>query len=101
MVAARKDFAEANPDAVAQFLEGYAASVAWVNGNPADAAELIGGYDIVAAPVAEKALPYCNIVCIGGAEMREKLSGYLQVLYDAAPESVGGALPTDGFYYGA
>ena len=50
--------------------------------------------------MAEKALPYCNIVCLTGQEMFEKLSGYLQVLAEAAPESVGGALPGDDFYYG-
>ena len=32
--------------------------------------------------------------------MKSLLSAYLQVLYDAAPESVGGALPDSGFYYG-
>ena len=33
-------------------------------------------------------------------EMRlTALSGYLQVLYDANPKSVGGALPADDFYY--
>ena len=60
------------------------------------------------AAVAEKALPYCNIVCITGSEMKEKLSGYLQVLFDADPASVGAdptdessGLPADDFYYGA
>ena len=33
--------------------------------------------------------------------MQEKLSGYLQVLFDANPASVGGALPEADFYYGA
>jgi NitT/TauT family transport system substrate-binding protein len=32
--------------------------------------------------------------------MYEKLSGYLQVLAEAGPESIGGALPRDDFYYG-
>lgn len=100
VVVARKEFVAAYPQATTQFMTGYADSVAWVNENAAEAAQLIGGYEIVAAPVAEKALPYCNIVCITGQEMKEKLSGYLQVLFDAAPESVGGALPGDDFYYG-
>ena len=58
--------------------------------------------------MAAEALPYCNIVCITGSEMKEMLSGYLQVLSDAAPASVGqdaetgeGGLPGDDFYYGA
>lgn len=100
VIVARKDAVEAQPEAVDLFLKEYAASVEWVNTNTEDAAALIGSYDIVAAPVAQKALPYCNIVCITGEEMQAKLSGYLQVLYDAAPESVGGKLPEADFYYG-
>jgi NitT/TauT family transport system substrate-binding protein len=90
---------EENGTPLESFLESYAESVNWVNENTADAAELIGNYDIVDAAVAEKALPYCNIVCLTGDEMQEKLSGYLQVLFDADPASVGGALPGDDFYY--
>ena len=102
VVVARKPFVEEHPAAVAAFLEDYAASVDWVNSNTADAAQLISQFGIIeAAPVAEKALPYCNIVCVTGSEMRAKLSGYLQVLFDAEPSSVGGALPGDDFCYGA
>ena len=102
VIVARRDVVEANPGAVDAFLAEYQASVEWVNANNADAAQLISEYGIVeAAPVAEKALPYCNIVCITGSEMKEKLSGYLQVLADAEPSSVGGTLPADDFYYGA
>ena len=101
VVVARRDVVEAHPQAVERFLEQYAASVDWVNANTADAAALIGEYGIVDAAVAEKALPACNIVCITGSEMKEKLSGYLQVLCDASADSVGGAMPGDDFYYGA
>lgn len=101
VVAVRKSFAREHPAAVGAFLQDYAASVAWVNENVSDAASLIGEYGIVEAAVAEKALPHCNIVCVTGEEMEEKLSGYLQVLYDANPEAVGGAIPEEDFYYGA
>ena len=101
VIVARREVVEANPAAVDAFLKDYAGSVSWVNANTAEAAELIGSYDIVEAAVAEKALPYCNIVCITGAEMKDKLSGYLQVLADADASSVGGAMPGDDFYYGA
>ena len=37
------------------------------------------------AQVAEQAIPYCNIVCMTGAEMAGALTGYLQTLYDADP----------------
>ena len=102
VVVARKSFVEEHPAAVAAFLEDYAASVDWVNGNNADAAQLISEFGIIeAAPVAQKALPYCNIVCITGDELAEKLSGYLEVLFNAQPTAVGGKLPGDDFYYNA
>ena len=71
----------------------------YVNVNTADAAALIEKYDILKAAVAEKALPYCNIVCITGDEMQDALSGYLNVLYEQNPDAVGGTLPADDFYY--
>ena len=99
---ARRDFVEQNQELTGRFLEEYRKSVDWVNENPAEAAELIAANGIIESPaVAEKALPHCNIVCLTGAEMREKLSGYLSVLAEAAPESVGGKLPGDDFYYAA
>lgn len=101
VVIARTDFAEAYPAAVDEFLNEYSSSVEYVNDNTADAAQLIGKYDVVPAAVAEKALPKCNIVFISGTEMKEKLSGYLSVLFESAAASVGGALPGDDFYYGA
>ena len=98
---ARRDFVEQNPELVDMFLKEYAVSVDWVNENTAKAAELVAANGIIeSAEIAEKALPHCNIVCLTGQEMFEKLSGYLQVLAAAAPESVGGALPRDGFFYG-
>lgn len=98
---ARRDFVERNPELVDSFLKEYAKSVDWVNENPAEAAELIAANGIIESPaIAEKALPYCNIVCLTGQEMAEKLSGYLQVLAEAASESVGGAMPGDDFFYG-
>lgn len=102
VVVARKSFVEEHPTAVDTFLQNYAESVDWVNGNTADAAVLISEFGIVeAAAVAEKALPHCNIVCLTGGELHAKLSGYLQVLFDAEPASVGGQLPGENFYYGA
>ena len=95
----RKDFAEAHPQAVADFLTEYEASTTYVNENNADAAQLIEKFDIVKADVAEKALPYCNITYIAGTDMKEPMDGYLQVLFDQNPESVGGTLPGDDFYY--
>ena len=46
-------------------------------------------------------LPNCNIVCLTGDELKADASAYLQVLFDADPAAVGGALPGDDFYWTA
>lgn len=100
-VIVRTEFAQQYPQAVDTFLERYAQSVKYVTENVEEGAKLVGKYDIVPEAVALKAIPACNIVCITGSEMKEKLSGYLNVLFEQLPASVGGALPADDFYYGA
>lgn len=96
----RNEVLEENPQAFAEFLKEYEASVAYTESNPDETAALIASYEIVPKePVAKKALPYCNISFISGEEMQEKVSGYLEVLYDADPTSIGGTLPDDAFYY--
>ena len=99
VIVARREVVEENPAAVNEFLKEYAASVDWVNANTADAAALIGEYGIVDAAVAEKALPYCNIVCLTGADLLEALPGYLEVLYNADSAAVGGEMPDNSFYF--
>ena len=49
-------------------------------------------------PIALKAIPKCNIVCLTCTEMKNALSGYLSILYDLDPTAVGGSLPGDDFY---
>ena len=77
----------------------YAASVEFVNGNVEEAAALSGKFDVIAEEVAAKAIPECNIVFWEGEQMREAAEGFLTVLYNANPQSVGGALPDEGLYY--
>ena len=79
-------------------MEEYKASVDFVNTNPAEAAQVIEKMDVVKATVAEKAIPACNMTCITGQEMKEKLNAFYQVLYDQNPKAVGGVLPEDDFY---
>ena len=49
--------------------------------------------------LAEKAIPHCGLACVTGQGMRDALSGYLSVLFDADPASVGGGMPEDDFYW--
>lgn len=96
-----KSFAEKNPEALRTFMSHYEESVKFVNSNVDEAAALVGKYDIVPEGVAKKAIPACNITYIAGEDMKNGLSGFLQVLKDEDPSAVGGALPADDFYYTA
>lgn len=99
VLVARSDFVEAYPEQISVFLDEYKQSTEYANSNVAEAAQLVEKYGIVKAAIAEKAIPYCNITFIEGAEMKDAVEGYLTVLFDQNPKSVGGALPDDGFYY--
>lgn len=100
-IVARTDFIQEHPQAVENFLADYQASVDYVNGDPAAAAELVASYGITAnAQIAEAAIPKCALVCITGAsDMRSAIQGYYEVLYQANPDSIGGGIPDDAFYY--
>lgn len=97
----RSEFAEQHTDELTALLEAYEQSVNFVNENPAEAAAIIEQNGIAKAAVAEQAIPKCNIVFISGNEMRTKVEGFLEILFDMNPKAVGGALPGDDFYYGA
>jgi len=95
----RRDFAEANPQAMEAFLAEYKASAEFVNANTGDAAADIEKFGIFKAAVAEKAIPFCNITFLSGSEMKNAIKGYLEVLFGQNPASVGGVMPDDNFYY--
>lgn len=101
VVMARTAFVQEHPEQVQAFLEALSQSVQWVNEQPQEAAELCEQLGIIKAGVAKKAIPGCNLVCIAGDEMKQALSGCLEVIYDQNPKAVGGKLPGDDFYYGA
>ena len=99
VVVVRSEFLEENRAAVDAFLNEYIASTSYVNENIEEASELIEKFDIFKAAVAKKAIPYSNIVFIQGDEMKTKVNGYLSVLHNQNPKSVGGKIPADDFYY--
>ncbi len=99
VVVAQAAFIEEHPEQVERFLEEYETSINYANTSVAEAAALCEQYGVIAAAVAEKAIPECNITYIDGKEMKTALSGYLNVLFEQNPAAVGGKLPADDFYY--
>ena len=99
-VVVRREFAQKCPQQVETFLREYENSVSLLTEDPARAAQLIETAGIFAkAAVAEKAMPRLNVCFVTGEEMRRDMETYLKILYEIAPQSIGGAMPGEDFYY--
>lgn len=97
----RKEYADANPEAVKAFLKEYKESIEKTNSDLEGTAALCEKYKIIApAAVAAKAIPLCNIVYQDGKTMKANLSAYLDFLFRENAKSIGFNLPADDFYYG-
>ena len=101
-VIVRRAYAQEHPEAVAQFMRDYAASVELVNSDAAAAAKLVEKHGVLPrAAIAERAIPNCHIVFVQGEAMRAQIEPLYALLFAANPASIGGALPDDAFYYAA
>lgn len=102
-IVVQKTFAEEHPEVLENFLKAYKESVDFTNGADTleQAAQYAEKFDVLKAAVAAKAIPECNIVYKDGDEMKTIAKGFLQVMFDADPASVGGAVPDEAFYYEA
>ena len=100
VVVGRRSFLEENPDVVATFLAEYADSVHFVTTNIPEAAQLAAQFDIIPnAQVGEMALPRTHITFLNGDVMKQNLIGFYNVLYSQAPQSIGGSVPDDSFFF--
>lgn len=96
----RSDFLRENRSPIDDFLKDHAESALFATEHVEETAALVAQQGIVEkAPIAQKALPYCNIVCLTGQEMKDALNGYLSTLMEQDSKSIGGQLPGDDFYY--
>ena len=98
-IVVRTAWAEAHAKELEQFLADYKASIEFTNSNAKEASEMIVSAGIFAkAPIAEKAIPKCNIVYIDGNEMADALNVFFTKLYAVNPQAVGGAIPDSNIY---
>jgi len=98
-IIARKEFIDAHPVAVDNFLKAYEGSVNTLNSDPEKAAAAVVAAGIAANEnLVKNALPRCNITYLVGDEMKNALNEFWGALYAQVPSSVGGALPDDGIF---
>jgi NitT/TauT family transport system substrate-binding protein len=97
---ARKAFINEHPSLVKNFLDDYNRSQSTINNDTEKGASYIVEAGILAnAGIAKKAIPGCNITFMEGNAMKSAVSKCLQVLFEAAPASIGNQIPQDDFYY--
>ena len=99
VIVARKDFINEHKEAFTAFLSEYKASTAYANECATETSLLLEKFDIFKAAIAEKAIPFCNVTYIDGAEMEAKVTAYLQVLYGQNPNAVGGSVQEGMFWF--
>ena len=98
---ARTEFVEhSDPALLEAFLDLYGDSISFMQGEGAGSVAVELGI-LPNEKVAEKAIPQCALTLITGREMHTVLEDYYSILFQAAPESIGGGLPYDSFYYEA
>ena len=96
----RSEFLEEHEQAVIEFLKMAKKSTDYCLKNVDEAAEWTEKYETFLNPnIAKTAIPKCNICTVTGESMKEKLSGFLEIIYNSNPDAVGGKLPGDDFYY--
>ena len=103
VLVARRAFVEEKGDDLKVLLNDLKNSVDFVNGSPAEAAQLIVEKGFIGkAEIAEAAIPNCHIVLYAGdkaSEGAEILKTFNQTLFEMNPQAVGGKLPGDDLYY--
>jgi NitT/TauT family transport system substrate-binding protein len=96
----RKQYADAYPETVRAFLSAYRKSISWTIANPSEAGKMVEASGLgLKAAVAEKSIPFTNFVYVPALEGRKSIESLLSIFLSFSPESVGGKLPDDGFYF--
>jgi NitT/TauT family transport system substrate-binding protein len=97
----RTDYLDAHKDQVDAFLKDAKESADKVVSEEGAPAVVVAQGIVGKEPIARRAIPNCNITLVTGEAMKASVSAMLQVLFDANPKSIGGAMPNDAFYYTA
>ncbi|HBF39096.1 MAG TPA: ABC transporter substrate-binding protein [Firmicutes bacterium] len=98
-IVVRKQYAKEHPEAFQSFLKELAASIAWTNRNPRQTGILAEKYVQIAALSAEKGLQRTHLEYDEAYRYRSVIDSFLERLVGFAPESVGGKVPDEGFFY--
>lgn len=100
VVVIRKELAASSPELVRGFLAAYQEAVEWTLAHPAEAGVLVEKHTLgLQAPITTKVIPNGAYVFVPAVQAQPQLEGLLSIFLDFAPESIGGQLPAQDFYF--
>lgn len=100
VIVARTEYIEQNPEYIETFLMQNEVSVNYLVENPQAGATLLSETGYFDSPeLAQAALAGCNPSFIKGENMKAAVKAVIDMLYQADPASIGGAVPDDGICY--
>jgi NitT/TauT family transport system substrate-binding protein len=93
-------FAKANPAAMKIILDAVKDSIDWVKANPTEAGVLVEKHELgLKAPIVTASIPRSNFAFMDATAAHPALTSMYETLLEFAPDSIGGRLPLDSFYY--
>ncbi|MGM0603423.1 MAG: ABC transporter substrate-binding protein [Bacillota bacterium] len=95
----RKEFAETNPEFMAELSREYKNAVSWVNNNKTASGRLLERYLDFPAEITELGHERLNLNYIDAEDAEKSLKNYFSILAGKNPDSVGGRVPDEKFYY--
>ena len=100
VIAVNANFAKSNPEKVKKFLEEYKKASEWTLKNPKEAGILAEKANFgLKADVAEKSIPNANFIWQDSLTAKKQIESILSVFLQESPQSTGGKLPDDDFYF--
>ena len=98
-IVVRRQFARDHPEALRGFLNALRHSIGWVRRHPKEAGILAEKYVQIASPAVEQGLERMNLRYDNAVDVRSAIDRFLRRLVIFEPDSVGGKMPDEGFYY--
>jgi len=92
-------FAKEHPEVIEAFQKAYGEAIEKMYANPDEIAKLAEQYLDLKGPIVKNALNKMVIKLVEAKDAKASVEQYFLILLESQPESIGGQLPNEGFYY--
>jgi len=94
------NYAKKHKKEIKKFISDFEKASSWTISNPQEAGKLVEKYELgLKAPIATKAIPNASYTWKKAKEGKVEIEKLLSIFLENSPESIGGKLPDEKFYY--